>query len=288
MIFLQGWGEPLTHPHFWQMVALAKQTGAQVGFLTNGLLFDRQAIDTACTLNVDLIAFTFAGATAKTHERCRNGSSFSQLTQTIQLLSDIKANNNQQTPVISISYTLMRENIAEFPAAVALANDLGATQIIASHLDCIPSRDLEPEAIFLRPQPEDIRLIAAAEAEAQKRGMSFKAEPPHLSGEILVCEPNPLHVTLYVRVNGTVVPCHQMALEPDIIEHLYFHGQAVDYQPVTLGNLTTQSLPDIVAGKPARHIYQVFDDRANCIVAENHQLPEVPPLCQKCYKLYGV
>jgi hypothetical protein len=94
-------------------------------------------------------------------------------------------------------------------------------------------------------------------------------------------------VTLYVRVNGTVVPCHQMALEPESMHQLFFHGNAVEYQPIVLGNVAAQPLPEILAGQAAREIYQIFDDRATCQLSVHHQLPAVPELCTKCYKLYG-
>ena len=288
MIFLQGWGEPLTHPNFWDMVTLAKQSGAKVGFLTNGILFDRHAAEKACELGVDLVAFTFAGAVAGTHEHYRTGADFAKLLDTIKMLNDVKAEKGVTKTVISISYTMMRGNIAEFPRAISLAHDLGATQVVASHMDCVPTVELEQEAIFLNPLPGDEEIIDAAARSARKLGMIFKAEPPHLSGEILVCEPNPLHVTLYVRVNGNVIPCHQMALRPESVNRLFFHGEAYEYQPLVMGNIAEESLPEIIAGPLAQNLYQVFDDRAKCQLSVHHQLPKVPEICTKCYKIYGV
>ena len=288
MVFLQGWGEPLTHPDFWKMIAFAKQRGTKVGFLTNGLLFDRQAAELACDLGVDLVAFTFAGAVAETHERERSGSDFAKLVETVEIFADIKAKRSCSQPVISMSYTLMWNNLAELSAAVHLASQIGITQCVASHLDCIPSLYLEQNALFLSPLPNDSELIDSARKNATRLDVVFKSEPPCLTGEILVCEPNPLHVTLYVRANGAVVPCHQMALAPESVQRLYFHGKAYDYQPLVLGNIAEQSLPDILAEQVSRKIYQVFDDRAKCKLSVHHQLPDVPEFCKKCYKLFGV
>lgn len=60
MVLMQGTGEPLLHPYFWEMVAYAKARGNKVGIITNGtvLIKDEQlrkidtigiSIDTLCT-----------------------------------------------------------------------------------------------------------------------------------------------------------------------------------------------------------------------------------------------
>lgn len=37
LVFLQGWGEPLLHPRFWDMVHRVKRAGCWVGFTTNAM-----------------------------------------------------------------------------------------------------------------------------------------------------------------------------------------------------------------------------------------------------------
>ena len=39
-VYLQGWGEPLLHPRFWDMFRLAKEKAGHVGFTSNGILLN--------------------------------------------------------------------------------------------------------------------------------------------------------------------------------------------------------------------------------------------------------
>ena len=287
LIFLQGWGEPLLNPRFWDMAELVKKRGCQAGFVTNALLWDEQAKERCCELAVDLACFTFAGATAATHGFYRAEADFGALTEKIRRLAAAKAARGLTKPVIGINFTMMRGNMAELAAAVGLAAELGANQFIANHLDCIPAPSLEEHTVFLAPRPEDVGQVAAAGERAARAGIFFRAEPPRLGGEILACEANPLHTTLFVRVDGTVVPCHQMALPPDIVENIYFHGASRRYEPVVFGNAAAAPLPVILAGREAQEMFACFARRANPSFSPNDPIPDAPPLCRACYKLYG-
>lgn len=287
MVFLQGWGEPLLNPRFWDMVKLAKIANKKVGFVTNGILFDTNAAAQACDLGVDLISFTFTGSIANTHEYYRNGSSYFALQDTIRNLKRIKTAFKKNKPSIGISFTMMRGNIHEFPEAVLQASELGADQITASHTDCITQQDLESETVFLNPLPSDIDYIKDAAKLAYDKKMSFKAEPPKLTGEILACEPNPLRMTLFIRVDGTVVPCHQMALPPLSVQDLYFHGTSFEYRPIILGNVLQENLPQILHNQISTDVYNTFGCRIDGI-ALGATVPEAPAICKQCYKLYGV
>ncbi len=287
-VFLQGWGEPLTNPRFWDMVALAKNRGCKVGFTTNGLLFDAAAAERACRLGVDIITFTFAGATAATHQFYRAGADFAALLGTVRLLAATKKRLQAAKPLISVTYTQMRGNVRELPAAARLAAAIGAGQMTCGHLDCILAPALEEHAVFLNPAAGDEQDLVSAAVLARRAGLVFDAEPPRMGGEILVCEPYPLRVTVFVRADGTVVPCHMMALPAAAIERLYFRGRPYAYEPIVFGDLAQQPLAAILANAACGQLRQIFTARADPAVSAGAAIPDAPAFCTKCYKLYGV
>ncbi len=64
LVFLQGWGEPLLHPRFWEMAHRVKTVGAQVGFTTNGTCLDRENLAKLLDIPIDFLAVC--------NRRCKN------------------------------------------------------------------------------------------------------------------------------------------------------------------------------------------------------------------------
>ena len=277
MIFLQGWGEPLLHPRFWDMAALAKRSGAQVGFRTNALLYHESAIERTLDMELDFISFTLTGASAATHLHHRSGTDFDLVCQRVRQLRE-RRENGHQSPYISLNYTLMRSNLAELPAAVELAADIGADQLCVEHMDCIPVRQLEQQVVFLNPQETDAAIVADARRIAEERSILFSCEPVVVSSDPRTCSADPLRGTLYVTADARIVPCHQMALPPDAVENFWFHGNPSLGEPVVLGRADQQSLLEILRSENTRQLLQALTKSE----------PEYPLLCRNCYKLYGV
>ena len=44
LVFLQGWGEPLLHPAFWEMAVKARATGAQVDSPPTAVSFTKRTV----------------------------------------------------------------------------------------------------------------------------------------------------------------------------------------------------------------------------------------------------
>ena len=59
LIYLQGWGEPFTNPHFFDMLTLAKNAGCMVGTTTNGTLLNTEIIERLVAEGLDIICFSF-------------------------------------------------------------------------------------------------------------------------------------------------------------------------------------------------------------------------------------
>jgi MoaA/NifB/PqqE/SkfB family radical SAM enzyme len=66
MVHLQGWGEPLLHKQFFEIVASVKKAGCKVGTTTNGMMLDRPAISRLVESGIDHVAFSLTGIGEKT------------------------------------------------------------------------------------------------------------------------------------------------------------------------------------------------------------------------------
>ena len=85
LVYLQGWGDPFTHPRFFEMLQLAKRAGCRVGTTTNGTLLNRQLIEKLVAEDLDVIGFSLAGIDEKNDE-IRKGTPIKSVLSSIEEL----------------------------------------------------------------------------------------------------------------------------------------------------------------------------------------------------------
>ena len=104
LVFLQGWGEPLLHPKFWQMVQMVKSSGSQVGFTTNGTRLDGEVLSKLLDSGVDTMGVSLAGIAPDIHERLRTGCDFGQLDEGLRQLKEMKQGRSGEGPSVNIAF----------------------------------------------------------------------------------------------------------------------------------------------------------------------------------------
>jgi MoaA/NifB/PqqE/SkfB family radical SAM enzyme len=117
-VHLQGWGEPLLHPHLFTMIQIAKAEKCRVSLTTNGALLSPDISEKLIREGVDIIAISIAGASRRTHESIRCRSDFDTLVDNIRILSGSKARLRSKTPNLILSFLMTKTNIEELPRAV--------------------------------------------------------------------------------------------------------------------------------------------------------------------------
>ena len=83
---LQGLGEPMMHPRFFDMVAYAVGKGIKVSTNTNLTLLTPQRAEKCVTSGLASLHVSLDGATAETFERIRVRAHFDRVTRNIELL----------------------------------------------------------------------------------------------------------------------------------------------------------------------------------------------------------
>src|SRR4051794_26299808 len=112
---LQGLGEPMMHPRFFDMVAHATARGIRVGTNTNLTLLNGNRAERCVTSGLADLHVSIDGATAATYERIRVRAKLDRVLQNLAALIEAKKGLNSSTPRLRMVVVAMRQNLAELP-----------------------------------------------------------------------------------------------------------------------------------------------------------------------------
>jgi MoaA/NifB/PqqE/SkfB family radical SAM enzyme len=296
-VYLQGWGEPLLHPDMWEMAALVKHKGSKVGFTTNGIWMDEEAISRIIDIEVDVVSISFAGGQKSTHESLRTGSNWEELLKnTTGLIQERKKNQNKSTWV-EAHFLMIRDNLVELPDFIHLASDLGVDEVVATNLTCIPTLELDRSRAFADSLSEDHKLlISSANKAAEEKQISFRMYPLEMNPLTTVCSARPVD-TVFINHRGDIAPCVYLGMVGDAIPR-FFRGEAYPLNPVYFGNIRDKMLT-VLENKLRRSFINTFIQRERSttplftfltLSGGDHGdfLPPEPPPCSHCYKMFGV
>ena len=133
-IFLGGFGEPLAHPDIIPMIKAGKQLGCEVEMITNGTALTREISKRLIDAGLDRLWVSLDGARPESYMDIRLGASLPYVIEQLQILRTICTRVNKPKPEIGIAFVAMRRNIAELPALLRLAVELGASRFSMSNV----------------------------------------------------------------------------------------------------------------------------------------------------------
>ncbi|MFH1134640.1 MAG: SPASM domain-containing protein [Pseudomonadota bacterium] len=238
-VHLQGWGEPLSSPVFFEMAALARRAGCAVSTTTSGLPMDRDLAWKIVDSGIDIAAFSLAGANAADNDFFRRGVDFHRVCEAISMLQDVRRARQGVHLEIHIAYLLMASRLDSVRGLPDLMRRLGVHAAVVGTLDYLPRPELKSEAIG---PADEGRLAAAAAvlaetaAEAAALGLDFYYFLPRQGATGTVCHEN-IRRSLFVSAQGLASPCVYVNLaapRPDI-RRLVF-GDVADQDPLAIWN----------------------------------------------------
>jgi short-subunit dehydrogenase/MoaA/NifB/PqqE/SkfB family radical SAM enzyme len=298
-----GGGEPLLHPKLADWIREASAAGCRTGFLTNGLILNREKSFQFIQAGIDWIGFSVDGATAEIYERIRKGADFKSLCQNIARISGLRSGNK---PLIMINYVLMRDNICDLEKMVDLASDLGVNQINFKQCDVIRGEHGRNFGLFASKETREIRkfkkILGKARRQAKKRQIQTTAFS-FVPDELPVCAQDPRD-SLFVRHDGYVAPCINLAMG----DKTSFLGNDVRMPRVHYGRLPDQDLMELWNSANCRLYRERFKQRAQAydavlgnrsfeasfiklneaFTAAKEAMPESPEGCKVCHYLYDI
>jgi MoaA/NifB/PqqE/SkfB family radical SAM enzyme len=231
-LHLQGLGEPMMHPRFFDMIAYATRKGIRVGTNSNMTLLNPQRAERCVTSGLHELNISLDGATPATYERIRVRAHFDRVLRNLGLLIETKQRLGSATPELKIVCVVMRQNLHELPDLVRLAHRFGIKTVFVQHLchdfaestlpgHYRPMRDFVEEQTLLNEAKERVEhFFQAARSVARELGVRLRlprVRPiAHAPGT-----PGPARCDwpwrgVYASYQGLAMPCCMVAT-PDRI-----------------------------------------------------------------------
>lgn len=110
---LQGWGEPLLHPRFFDFAALARKAGCQVSSTSCGLCMDADLAARIVQSGMDMLAFSLAGTDAASNA-ARSGVPFERVCEAVRLVRAAQhaSDARKETALeVHLAYLLLADRI---------------------------------------------------------------------------------------------------------------------------------------------------------------------------------
>ncbi len=268
-INFSGYGEPLTHPRFWEFLAQTKQAGHRAEMITNGLLLDPPAAERLLDLGLDKLIVS-VDAMSGGSGRLLHGDTFGAVSSHLRALQQLRLARGVNHPEVWLECVATRRNIGELLTLKGLARVLGFTGILVTNL--IPhTPELMDEILYERwntaaghrgpsvwnpvvdvPLMDAFSPASAVVDRLRDGGTLLRVAGAPVSGHAPVC-PFITQGRLAVLPDGNVSPCL-----PLMHTHTYyFRRQAKRHFACHFGNVNAVPLRAIWESEP----YRQFRDR---------------------------
>jgi MoaA/NifB/PqqE/SkfB family radical SAM enzyme len=244
-VVLHGVGEPMLVRDLAGRIRYLKERGIYVLFNTNGTALTPRKGRELIESGLDELRVSLDAADARTFRLVRGTDDFDRIVRNVAAFTQMQAREGAARPRVSLWLTGLKETIAQLPAFVRIAHEVGVKEVYLQRLvfcEETPFGIATPDqALFARLTQDEARHLAAAEEQAAALGLTFNASGATEPGESLArqTDDNPWSLcrrpwtVMYITANGRALPC---CIAP-------FSQQG--YGNYTLGDATQQTVHEI-------------------------------------------
>jgi len=263
-VVLHGVGEPLLARDLPLMVAEANRRGARVLFNTNALALHRSLAERLVEAGLDELRISMDAADARTYRLIRGVDGYAKAMRRTAEFCAYLRQRAAERPRVSLFFMAMRENLAQLPAVIKRAAEMGVSSVVLQrlvHFDM--GLAVEGQSVMGRTDDE---LLARCEEAAVQSGVDLVGTGRMGPGDSLrpVDSRRPWSGctrpwrSTYVTANGNVLPC---CIAPFATR---------DYSGIIMGNVFERPLTGIWSGAE----YEAF--------RRAHASDEPPEPCRGC------
>ena len=252
---LHGVGEPMLVKNLPAMVRYLKERGVYVLFNTNGTVLNERNGRALIAAGLDELRVSLDAANAQTYRKVRGKNYFDRILRNVKAFRALQEREGHAKPRVSAWLTGLRDTIAELPAFVQVAADIGVKEVYLQRLvffeqDAIGMAKPD-QALFEKLTASEAVHLRGAKTLAQSLGLSFSASGAASEPGVSLLrkqDSNPWSLcrrpwtVMYFTANGRALPC--------CIAPFSQHG----YENYTLGDATQEELREIWNGPR----YQAF------------------------------
>ena len=276
-VALHGIGEPLLNQELAAMIRHLKNRDVYVLFNSNGILIDEKRQYELITAGLDELRISLDAASPIGYRVMRNSDKFDQIVANLKSLVEHRKHLHVSRPKISLWYLGTRENLAELPEFIRLADAIGIKDVYLQRLvyfqDDTGYGVAIPEKTLVDSDGKTREYLNQSQNLAKQFGIQFNASGLHTPLEsVQVNSGNPPswkqcfrpNTLMYITANGNVLPC---CISPFATS---------DYPSIILGNVFESRLKEIWFGSK----YKKF--------REIHQTDSPPKCCRGCGVLWSL
>ncbi len=231
-LHLQGLGEPMLHPRFFDMVSYATGKGIHVIINTNLTLLNQRRAESCVTSGLEGVFFSIDGARKETYENIRVNSNYEKVLANLALLQETRDRMGSALPKLKMVMVIMRQNLEELPELVDLASRYDVEEVFVQQLShdfgeasytekFRPLHEYVDEQSIMGEDPERVEsYFNEARRRAGRSGLNLRLPPTrprlHPAGTPGLQRCNWPWTGAYISFQGYMMPCC-MVSTPELI-----------------------------------------------------------------------